>query len=148
MATFKWYGPAALGQYGTTAARRVDWVTDVIKVTLHTSTYVPNQDTHDFHDDLTDEVANGNGYVTGGVALASKTLTYDAASKTVRLGAADPSWTFTAIKTFRYAVVRKDTGVSGTSPLLGYLDFEADVSFDAAFSIPVPVDGILQAVVS
>jgi hypothetical protein len=46
------YGPAILGQYSATAARRVDWVGDVltglIKVTLHTSTYIPDPDIHTF----------------------------------------------------------------------------------------------------
>lgn len=147
--TAKWYGLAGQGQFSATAARRVDWVTDTIKVTLHTSTYVPNQDTHDFADDLTNEVANGNGYTTGGVTLGSKTLTYDTASNTVRLDAADAAWTFTASKTMRYAVVWKDTGVAGTSPLLGYIDFGQDETSSGTFTIQFDAtDGVLRAVVA
>lgn len=148
IATAKWFGPALAGQFSNVAARRVDWVTDTIKVTLHTSSYSPDQDTHDFHADLTNEVANGNGYTTGGVTLANKTAAYQSASNTLRLDADDPSWTFTALKTFRYAVVWKDTGVSATSPLLGYVDFGADIASNDVFTITLPTDGILRAVAS
>lgn len=148
MASTKWYGPALSGQFSTVAARRVDWVTDTIKVTLHTSSYTPDQDTHDFHDDLTNEVATGNGYTTGGVTLAGKSAAYQSASNTLRLDANDPSWTFTALKTFRYAVVWKDTTVSATSPLLGYIDFGADLAANDVFTITLATDGILRAVVS
>ena len=44
--TSKWFGNALLGQYSATAARRVDWVTDTIKCSLHTVTYTPDQDVH------------------------------------------------------------------------------------------------------
>jgi hypothetical protein len=148
VATAKWFGPALAGQFSNVAARRVDWGTDTIKVTLHTSSYTPTQDTHDFHADLTNEVATGDGYTTGGVTLGSKTAVYDAASNTLRLDAADPSWTFTALKTFRYAVIWKDTTVSATSPLLGWIDFGADIASNGVFTIILPTDGILRAVAS
>ena len=114
-----------LGLVSTTAARRVDWTGDTIKVALATSSYTPDQDAHDFYDDLTNEVANGSGYTTGGATLGSKSTSYDSASNETRLIAAASSWT-TASFTARYAVVYKDTGVAGTSPLLGYVDFGGD----------------------
>lgn len=44
--------------------------------TLHTSSYSPNRLTHDYTDDLTNELATANGYTVGGVvAAASRTLT-------------------------------------------------------------------------
>lgn len=146
--TATWYGAAGLGMVSATAARRFDWVTDTIKTTLHTSLYVPNVDTHDFADDLTNEVATGGGYTTGGVTLASKTLTYDSVSNTVRLDAADAAWTFTVSKTMRYAVVWKDTGVAASSPLLGYVDFGADESSSGTFTLQWDAtDGVLRMVV-
>lgn len=121
----KWYGLGLQGQYSATAARRVDWVGDTIKVALCTSSYTPNQDTHDFYNDLTNEVANGNGYTTGGASLANKTTSYDTATNETRLDADDVSWTSSSF-TARYAVVYKDTGAAATSPLLGYVDFGGD----------------------
>lgn len=147
--TAKWFGEGVMGQWSATAARRVDWTTDTIKVLLTTATYVPNQDTHNFHDDITNEVATGNGYTTGGETLGTKSLTYDTVSNTVRLDAADTTWTFTASKTARYAVIYKDTGVSATSPLLGYVDFGADESSSSTFTLQWDAtDGVLRAVVS
>lgn len=144
-----WFGPASLGLVSTTAARRVDWVTDTIKATLHTSTFTPNQDTHDFADDLTNELANGNGYTTGGVTLGTRSTVYDSGSNTTRMIAASAQWTFSALKTFRYAVIWKDTGAAATSPLLGYVDFAGDQASSGVFTINWDAtDGVLRMVVS
>ena len=124
MATAKWYGRALEGQYGSTAARRVDWVGDTIKVALLTSSFSPNQDTQDFYDDISNEVS-GTGYTAGGAALGSKSVNYDAATNTTSLRAGATSWS-SATFTARYAVVYKDTGSGATSPLLGYVDFGGD----------------------
>lgn len=117
-------------------------------MSLHTASYTPDQDLHDFHDDLTNELANGDGYTTGGVTLSGKSASYSTGTNTVKLDAADPSWTFTALKTFRHAVLRKDTGVSGTSPLIGYLDFGDNIASNSVFTITLSEDGVLKAVVS
>lgn len=126
-ATAKQYGQAVFGQYSGTATRVVDWVNDTIKVSLHTVSYVPDQDAHDFFDDLTNEIS-GTGYTAGGAALGGKTLTYDAATNRVRCKASNTAWTTSTFGPFRIAVVYKDTGVVGTSPLLTYIDFGADIS--------------------
>jgi hypothetical protein len=57
-----------------------DWDSDAITVTLHTASYTPNLDTHAYVSDLTNELAAGSGYTTGGVALTSLTRTYTAAN--------------------------------------------------------------------
>ena len=127
MATANWFGLAGRDQWGATAADRVDWVTDTIKVTLHTVTYVPAQDTDQYFAAATNELGTAGGYTAGGATLASKTLTYDTATNEVRLKAATTTWanaTFTA----RIAVVRKDTGVAATSHLISWVDFTANQS--------------------
>lgn len=147
MATANWYGSALLGQFSTTAARRVDWVTDSITVTLHTSTYTPNQDTHVFQSDLTNELANGNGYTTGGIVLSSKTTAYDTTSNETRLDAADVTWTFSGgvAKAFQYAVVWSNTaGASTTDPLLGYVNLGAQSVTDTTFTIQWDTTGVLK----
>ncbi len=96
--------------------KEVDWNSDAITMTLHTATYTPNLDTHDYVDDLTNELAAGSGYSTGGVTLGSCTITYTAAN----------SWATTRANSTAYAVgdvVRPSTGngflyrcaVAGTS---------------------------------
>src|SRR5947209_2835354 len=120
-----WYGLAIRDQWGATTADRQDWVNDTHKMSLHTSTYTRNQDTDHYYSTVTNGVAAGGGYTTGGVTLTSKTLTYDGPSNTTRMTAANVTWT-ALTATFRRAVVRKDTGVAGTSHLLGWIDFGAD----------------------
>ena len=123
--TSKWYGNGLLGQYSATSARRVDWVTDAITVSLHTVTYVPAQDTDDFWNDATNEIS-GTGYSTPGLALSGKSTVYDTGTNEMRLDATDASWT-TASFTARIAVVYSNTGgASTTDPVLTYVDFGGD----------------------
>lgn len=142
--TAYWYGKAFLSAFN----KEVDLDTDTIKVALCTSSYTPNQDTHDYYDDLTNEVANGNGYTTGGATLASKTVAYDGATNTFSFDAADTSWT-TASFTARYAVLYVSTGTSSTSPLLAYVDFGADQTVSSGtFTIAWNASGIAKVTVS
>jgi hypothetical protein len=70
--------------YGLTAQKMIDgstpivWTTATLKVALTTSTYTPNQDTHHFFSDITNEIT-GTGYTAGGATLTSPTTTYDTA---------------------------------------------------------------------
>jgi hypothetical protein len=91
---------------------------------------------------VTNEIT-GTGYTAGGVALATKSISYDSATNETRLIAATSSWT-TATFTARIAVVYKDTGTAATSPLLGWVDFGADeaiasgtfsIQWDATFGV-------------
>lgn len=144
----KWFGNALTGQYGNTAARRVDWTADTIKVALCSSSYTPNQDTHDFFDDVTNELAATGGYTSGGATIASPTVTYDSASNEIRLDAADTAWT-SASFTARYAVIYKSTGVASTSPLLGYVDFGGDETVSSGtFTIVWDSTGVLKITAS
>jgi len=121
----------------------IDLVDDTIKVALTTSSYTPNQDTHDFFDDITNEVSHAS-YTAGGATLASKTLTLDTTNDRVDFDAADVVWasaTFTA----RYAVIYKSTGTAATSPLIALIDFGADKSPSAEdFTIVWNAAGILR----
>jgi hypothetical protein len=141
-ATANWYGQAFLGQWSATAARRVDWATDTIKVALTTSSYTPNQDTDVFFSDVTNEIT-GTGYTAGGATLGSKSTSYDNATNETRLLAGASSWT-TATFTYRYAIVYKSTGVSSTSPLIAYFDTGGNqtvtlgtetITWDATFGV-------------
>lgn len=118
----KWYGLGVKTQFGATAADRSDWVADTIKAALASSAYTPNQDTHDYFNDITNELANGSGYTSGGVALANKSLTYDTATNETRLDADDVSWTSFTTADVRYVIIYKDTGTASTSKLFGYVD--------------------------
>ena len=109
----------------------IDWLSDTIKISLHTTTYTPNTGTHDFFDDVTNELAAGTGYNAGGETLASKTTSAPAATVVTR-DAADVTWTFSASKSFRYGVIYKSTGTASTSPLMFLIDFDGSTNITAA----------------
>lgn len=126
----------------------IDFDTDVIKVMLCTSTYTPNQDTHQFKSSVTNEVT-GTGYTAGGATLGTPTMTYTAGTNVLMFDGADVSWASSTI-TARYAVIYDSSpGTDATRPLIAYVDFGADVSSTAAtFSITWDAAGIATITVS
>lgn len=120
----------------------IDLDTDTIKVALVTSSYTPDQDSHDFFDDVTNEVS-GTGYSAGGATLGTVTVTQDNTNNRGVFDAADTSWASSTI-TARGAVIYKSTGTAATSPLIAYIDFGQDYSSTAAtFQITWNASGIL-----
>lgn len=103
----------------------IDWDTDTIKVSLHTSTYVPNVATHQYFNDLTNEVT-GTNYTAGGATIGSISVVESAGVSTV--DGNDVTWLQNAggFTNARYAVIYKDTTVATTSPLVGYIDLTTD----------------------
>lgn len=125
--------------------KEVDFDSDTVKVMLCTSSYTPDQDTHRYKSSVTNEVT-GTGYSAGGVALSSKTVAYDTSTNTIALDAADPVWTATTLTGVHFAVFYVDTGTSSTSPLLCYMDFQADYATSAQdLTIVLPITGIITA---
>ena len=108
----------------------IDLDTDTFKVSLHTSSYTPSAASHTTTSDLTNEVANGDGYTTGGATLAS--VAWTRSGGTATLDAADTSWTASGSGiTARYAVIYKS---GGTNPLIAYILLDttpADVAVTA-----------------
>lgn len=89
------------------------------KVALFTSSYTPSVSTDQEYTFLSGEVANGNGYTTGGNSLTS--VTYTATGGVGTFDAADVVWTASGGSiTARYAVLYIDSVTSGTYDLIGY----------------------------
>ena len=118
-----------------------------VKVALCTSSYTPDQDAHDSYSDLTNEVANGNGYTTGGATLANKAVTQSA--KVTKFDADDVSWSNSTI-TARYAVIYDATpAAAADKKLLAYVDFGADQSSSSGtFQITWNASGIFTVTVA
>ena len=118
----------------------IDLDTDTFKVQLQTSTYTPAL-THTVLADLTNEVANGNGYTTGGFTLT--TPAYGQTSGTAKWSTANnPSWTgATSGFVARYAVFYKSgTANAKVNPLIGYMLLDsapADVSFAVGNTVTI-----------
>ena len=124
-----------------------DWDSDTIKVMLTTSSYTPDQDTHDYKDDVTNEVS-GTGYTAGGATLANCAVTYTAGTNVIKIDADDVTWAASTI-TARHAVIYKSTGVDGTSPLIAYIGFGEDKSSENGnFTLQWHADGIVKITVS
>lgn len=120
------YYPAIEGQWKGTANSVFDLDTDTMKVAAATNTYSPNQDTHDFFDDVTNEVT-GTNYTAGGATLASVTVTRS--SGTVTFDAADTVWTQHAsgFTTARKFPIYRSTGTASTSRLFSVVTADGDV---------------------
>lgn len=121
----------------------IDLDTNTIKVALVTSTYTPNQDTHEDFADVTNEVS-GTGYTAGGATLASVAITADNTDNEGVFDAADVTWSTSTI-TARGAVIYKSTGVAANDLLICYLDFSTDQSSSAGdFTLQWNAEGILN----
>lgn len=119
------------------------------RVVLLDSGYTPDL-THSTYADISgDEVANGNGYTTGGTALSSTTWTES--SGTVTFDSADPTWTASGGSIVaRYAAlvhVAAGTGVPQSSDklicraLLDTTPADATAVDGAAFRLVLPSGG-------
>lgn len=120
------YYSALLGQWNGLANSVFDLDTDTIKVAAATNIYAPNQDTHDFFDDITNEVT-GTNYTAGGATLTSPTVSRT--TGTVTFDGADIVWTQsgTGFSTARKFPIYKSTGVAATSRLFSVVTADADV---------------------
>lgn len=121
-----------------------------IKLLLTTSTYVPNttETGHGVLADITNELANGNGYTTGGATLAAPTIT--AITGGYKFSTSNGSWTASGagIPAWRYGVIYVSGTLLGlTSPLLGFFTGDsapADVPLTASgntLQINCPANG-------
>lgn len=154
MPTMTLFGHFPLNALGgdTGAELPIDFLSDTITCQLHTAITSFDQDNDEFLSDILNEVANGNGYTTGGVTMSAKVVTYTAASnKTVWDNTVDPSWTATGAGFSASACVfAKSTGTAATSPLIGYLDFGSTITLAANDTLTVVLDatnGIYYATV-
>jgi hypothetical protein len=125
--------------------KEIDFNSDTIKVALLSSSYVPDQDVHDYFDDVSSYEVTGTGYTAGGATISNCTVTYTGATNTCKLDGDDATWSSSTI-TARYAVIYDSTpGTPGTNPLIAYLDFESNQSSDSGdFKMIWGTNGILS----
>lgn len=134
-----WYARAILAAFN----KEIDLVggTDAPFVGLTTSAYTPNQDTHDYWNDVTNEIS-GTGYTANGYAItgddltqATNVLTWDSSD--------DPSWTTATFTTRRAVYYDRTPATDATRPLISWVDFGADeVVAAGTFTIVQNASGI------
>lgn len=124
----------------------IDLDTDTIKASFHTSSYTPDQDSHDFWDDTTNEVSSSGSYtagISGGITLTNKAVTQDNTDNEGVFDADDLSVTsFTG--TFQWIVLRKDTGVASTSPLICAIDVTSVSATAGTVTVTWNSEGIIN----
>ena len=122
----------------------INLTSDTIKVMLATNSYIPNQDTHEFADDVTNQCTNA-AYAQA-LTLSNKSFAYDTATNKIKFdNTVDPVWSATTITNARYAIFFKDTGTEATSPIISYHDFGADKSSSSAdFTLVLNAGGIFD----
>jgi hypothetical protein len=108
--------------------KEIDWASDNVSVALCSSSYTPNQDTHDYFNDVTNQLTTANGYTLEDGAGAGYSLTTLALSTTTNVltkTADNPVWTSSGAGfTARILVVVDVTpGTSATDPLYSWSDF-------------------------
>jgi hypothetical protein len=144
----KWFGLACqkVGQ------AKFDFGADTFKVILATHAgYVPNQDTHDFRDDVTGELSTANGYTAGGATATMPAVAYDATTNEARFGpGGSVAWTLTGTISCRWAIAYKSRGgAASADEVVCYIDLNngtaADVSIPAStFTINFDATGLVK----
>lgn len=105
--------------------KEVDWDSDTITCGASTSGYTPDQDTHDYLNDITSEVSGG-GYSRK--TLTGKTVTYTGATNKLTLDADDVTWTSATFTARTFWLADTTPGTDATRPLLGYQQSDVDIT--------------------
>ena len=115
----------------------MDWLSDTLKVSLHTSAASFAYDTDEVLANVANEVANGNGYTSGGYTLLSPTVTYSGTGNTTVLDAADPTWTASGA-----GFAASDAVFYDTTPdlLIGTLAFGSTITLAASDTLTINID--------
>jgi len=120
-----------------------------IKCMLVKNTHTPNQDTHDFIDDVSDdECAASGSYSAGGLAVTPIDPAVDTATNITKFDCVDLQVT-TFTGTVRYLVFYYASGTAGTSNLICYADLGEDVTItNGTYDIVIDSAGLFKITVS
>ena len=104
----------------------IDFDTDTFRVLLTTASYTENKDTHDFRDDVTNEVAAGGGYSSGG-NVVTVTVTRDDANDRVDISLGGTTWPTSTITARKAVYYKSRGGAASADELIAVIDFGTDV---------------------
>lgn len=105
----------------------IDFGSDNFKGLLVLAAYTPNKDTHLKRSDVTNEVAAGSGYSTGGAAT-TVTVTKDTANDRVDVAFGAVAWAASTITARGMVIYKSRGGLASADELVCYIDFGADIS--------------------
>ena len=119
--------------------------TDTFSIALFTNSATLNAATSDYVNNTTGQVANGNGYTTGGKQLTISQAPTSTGT-TVFLSFGTINWTSSTI-TARVALIYRSSGAN-TNNAVAVLDFLADKSSsNGTFEIQFPTNNATSAII-
>lgn len=145
--TAKMYGGFLTASFN----KEIDWNTDAIKAMMTTASYTPDQDTHDYKNDVTNEVT-GTNYTAGGATISNCTITYTAGTNKLKLDGDDVSWassTITLPISGSVVVYDSSPGADSSRPLVCYMTTDTQVaSTSGTFTVQWHADGICEITIA
>lgn len=109
---------------------QIDADTDTFKVMACSSSYAENGDTHDFRDDVTNEVT-GTGYTAGGNAV-TVSVSIDTVNNRVEINLGGTTWTSSTITGAQKFVYYKSRGgLASADELVAVIDNGSGVNTSA-----------------
>lgn len=133
------YGPTLEKMFIDTAGESME--AEDNKELMVTDTYTPNFTTHDFRDDVTNEVS-GAGYTTGGVAVTTTEITLS--GDVLTFDADNTVFPTVTVSNAMAGILYFNVGSAATDMLLLLQDFVTAASSTAAnFTIQHHASGIL-----
>ena len=104
----------------------IDFSSDTFNVALMADGFIYDKDTHEVYGDVSaSELANGNGYTTGGNVLAGVAVTEDDVDDRTEVTWNNSAWTANggSIGPSPGAIIYDDTVAVPLKPIVGYIDF-------------------------
>ena len=124
--------------------KEVDWSGDTWHLVLLDDSYTPDYTNDAYWDDISAHEITGTGYTTGGITVASPTITYNAGTNTVTLNLADAAWTSSTFSAYHAVLVDWTPATDATRPLALHIDFEGAMEpADGSLSISWNASGVV-----
>jgi len=134
----KWYGKAFTTAFSATG---VDLAAGTVKAVLCGASYTPDQDVHDFADDITDEIGTR-------VTVTLPDLSYDAATNRL-VFTCSPIIFSSVTGAIKHVVIFVDEGTDATSPLVMVISNTTTLSLTAEdFTVTPDASGLCRVTVS
>ena len=130
--------------------KEIDIVADTIYCALVLTAYTPNQDTHDYWNDVVanEHAASGN-YATNGDLLTNPSATYTAGTNKWKFDADDAQWLNSTITAYYGVIYDRTPATDATRPLICLIDFGEDkTTSSGTFDITFHADGIFEITIA
>lgn len=119
----------------------IDLAADAFKVSLHNG-WTPNTDTDEYWDDISATEIGLSGYTAGGQAISGLSVVRDDTNDQTKWTFTSPTWASLAAGTVTRAAIRKDTGVAGTSVIVGNVEITTNPN-GQSFTLTVGANGVI-----